>query len=122
MEQGHALRTDIHRVLAGMQQVSPIRVQSEHFGRIQLGRNDGAYQVPLAVCQLLHQLEMPTDSAGDHAVAALVRDEITFSTVFERFVRNFLRHSLPNATVRSEILLWPDEYQSGLVPQMATDI
>ena len=116
------LRSDIRRATAGMEGVSSLRVQPEHFRRIQLGRNDGAYEVPLAVCNLLHRCEIPGEERGYYVIAALLRDEIEFSRLFERFVRNFLRYTLTEATVHSETLWWPEEYQSGLVPRMSTDV
>jgi 5-methylcytosine-specific restriction enzyme subunit McrC len=121
-DHAHTLRHDIRAVLDRMEGVSPMRVSASDFSTIRLGRNDAAYQLPLAVCQLILTCEMPMQERGDHAIAALLTDEIRFSRLFERFVRNFLRYSLAGATVNSETLSWHDELGSALAPQMRTDV
>jgi 5-methylcytosine-specific restriction enzyme subunit McrC len=118
----HALRHDIWSVLERMQGVSSVSVSLADFSKIRLGRNDDSYQLPLAVCHLILSSEMPTQDRGDHAMAALLRDEIRFSELFEKFVRNFLRYSLADARVASETLSWHDEIGSAIVPQMRTDV
>ena len=77
--------------------------------------------LPLAVCELIHRLEMPTEMSGDHALAALLRDEVTFHNLFERFVRNFFRIHLKRYRVSREWLSWHDELGSEYVPKMETD-
>lgn len=99
-----------------------MRVRAADFNTLQLGRNDEAYQLPLTLCRLIHTCEMPTEDRGDHVTTALVRDEVVFSKLFERFVRNFLKHSLLDATVTSESLSWHDEAGAQFVPRMQTDI
>jgi 5-methylcytosine-specific restriction enzyme subunit McrC len=116
------LRHDIKNTLDRMHSVSPMRLHPSDFTRVRLGRNDDTYQLPLAVCRLIISSQMPTQDRGDVIISALVRDEIQFSDVFERFVRNFLRHALPQANITSEHLSWPDEIGSSLVPRMRTDV
>ncbi len=66
---------------------------------------------------------MPTEGEGDHALTALLRDEITFHALFERFVRNFWRAHLGDQyQVKSERLDWFDELDCKLAPAMYTDI
>lgn len=119
---GHALRHDIWSVLDRMHGVSSTRVSPADCSKERLGRNDDSYQLPLALCHLILSAEMPTHDSGDHAMVALLKDDIRFSQVFERFVRNFLKQSLGDAMVTSEALSWHDEIGSALVPQMRTDI
>ena len=92
------------------------------FSRLQLGRNDRDYALPIAICRLIRRLEMPSEELGDHALTALLRDEITFHELFERFVRNFYRLNLENHVVRRERLIWHDELGCSLVPSMQTDV
>jgi 5-methylcytosine-specific restriction enzyme subunit McrC len=117
-----ALRHDIWAVLERMHGVSSVSVSLADVRKVRLGRNDVSYQLPMAVCHLILSSEIPTQDQGDHAMTALLKDEIRFSELFERFVRNFLRYSLADATVTSEALSWHDEIGSALVPQMRTDV
>jgi hypothetical protein len=48
---------------------------------------------------------MPTEKGGDHAMVALLRDEIKFDQLFERFIRNFCRIHFPDRDVRPESLM-----------------
>lgn len=67
---------------------------------------------------------MPTEDYGDHALVALLRNEITFSKLFELFVCNFYRSHLSKdyKVGYQEKLFWFDEFYNPLVPNMNTDI
>lgn len=105
-----------------MEGVPLVALSAQDFSRLQLGRSDEAYVLPLSICRLIHDLRMPTEAAGDHAVHALLRDEIYFRGLFERFVRNFWRMHATAYDVRSETLQWHDELGSVYVPTMTTDV
>ncbi|MEZ4315472.1 MAG: hypothetical protein R3F14_46230, partial [Polyangiaceae bacterium] len=118
-----ALRRDLGAAARSMEGVTMERLSRDSFRRLQLGRNDRAYSLPLSICALIHRLELPTEDAGDHAVTALLRDEVTFHDLFERFVRNFWRtHVGTTYRVSSDKLGWFDELSCQLVPEMRTDI
>lgn len=117
-----ALRHDLRAAVRAMDGVTAIRLEAEHFNRIQLGPSDRLYALPLGICRLIYDLAMPTEQAGDRGLAALLRDEIGFPKLFERFVRNFCRHHMAGCSVSSESLSWPDELLSPLLPAMVTDI
>lgn len=121
-QQEERVRGELRELVGAMEGVTRERVTSASFSRLQLGRADRAYAMPLAICSLVHRLAMPTEDEGDETLAALQRDEITFHDLFERFVRNFLRYRLADHEVVAEILDWYDELGSPLVPAMKTDI
>lgn len=121
-EAADSLLSDIRAVLLEFEGVAAVRVQRSDFRALQLTRNDEPYRLPLTICALIQGLEMPTEDAGDAALAALLRDQIKFSSLFERFVRNFYKTTLTNASVRSEVLHWGDELSCAFAPQMLTDI
>jgi len=116
------MRHELRTLVRALQSVSLVPISSTDFSRLQLGRNDRDYALPLAICALVHRLEMPTEAAGDHVMVALLRDEITFHQLFERFVRNFCHFHFPECDVRPESLTWPDELECELVPAMRTDM
>jgi 5-methylcytosine-specific restriction enzyme subunit McrC len=116
------MRHEIRTLVRALEDVPLMPISSTDFSRLQLGRNDRDYALPLAICALVHRLEMPTESVGDHAMFALLRDEIRFHQLFERFIRNFCRLHFPGCHVQPEILKWPDELGCELVPAMRTDV
>jgi 5-methylcytosine-specific restriction enzyme subunit McrC len=119
--QAVALRHDLKVTIRMMDGVRSTRLSGSDFSRLQLGRNDARYRLPLAICSLLHFGRMPTEAEGDHLIASLLRDEMAFSQLFERFVRHFYRQHLSDCVVRSEVMYWPVETASPLMPRMQTD-
>lgn len=120
---GVELRHELGTAVRAMEGVTLENVTRETFRRLRLGRNDQGYSLPLTICALIHHLNIPTEQAGDHTIAALLRDEITFHALFERFVRNFWRTHLGDRfDVRSDVLSWFDELACPLAPAMRTDI
>jgi 5-methylcytosine-specific restriction enzyme subunit McrC len=121
-EEESKLRHELRTLVRAMEGVRLLPISAADFSRLQLGRNDRDYALPIAICALIRRLEMPTEEAGDHALTALLRDEITFHLLFERFVRNFYRLTLEGYEVGRENLDWHDELGCSLVPAMQTDI
>jgi len=119
--QGAVLRGRLRDLGELMSGVRTIRVGSNDFSRIQLGRNDLEYRLPLAICELLHRLTIPHDTSGDHLKVALFRDEIDFPRLFEAFVRNFYRMRRTDCRVNSDRLSWHDELGCRFLPEMRTD-
>jgi 5-methylcytosine-specific restriction enzyme subunit McrC len=119
---GSELRGRLRQLGDQMAGVSLVRLSSSDFRRVQLGRSDRDYELPLTICALLHRLEIPTEAEGDHALTGLLRDEIEFPKLFECFVRNFYRMHLTDCSVGSEVLSWHDTLGSKLAPAMRTDI
>lgn len=118
---GEDLRQRLRMLSRRMEGVSVIPVRSLDFARLQLGRNDRDYAVPLAICRLIHDLRIPEETAGDKMLGALLRDEMKFHKLFERFVRNFYKLHLSQCHVQSEKLEWFDELCNPYVPAMYTD-
>ena len=118
------LRQSLHLLIREMQGVTFAPVNLSDFSRLQLTRNDHDYFLPITICALIHRLEMPTEAHGDHALVELLRDEIRFNNLFERFVCNFYRYRLERThkVHYQQQLSWPDELKSLFVPKMQTDI
>ena len=116
------LRHELRTLVRALEGIALVPTSLGDFGRLQLGRNDRDYALPIAICKLVRCLEMPREEFGDHALTSLLRDEITFHDLFERFVRNFFRLRLKTHEVIRERLLWHDELDSPLVPVMLTDM
>jgi 5-methylcytosine-specific restriction enzyme subunit McrC len=121
-QKAERVRHELRELVGAMEGVSTERLTGASFSRLQLGRADRPYALPLAICALVHRLEMPTEAVGDTTLAALQRDERWFHQLFERFVRNFLRHHLADHDIVAEVLQWFDELASPHVPAMKTDM
>lgn len=121
-EQAEALRHDLRAAVRAMDGVGLRPIQAADFGRLRLGRNDVDYALPIAICRLLFRHDIPSEEAGGDLFAGLLRDEMVFHELFERFVRNFYRFHFPEARVEAEELSWFDEEASPFVPRMKTDI
>ena len=121
-EQSNELRHRLHVLIREMQGVKLTQIGVSDFSRLQLTRNDQDYFLPISICSMIHRLEMPTESTGDHALVALLRDEIAFHKLFERFVRNFCRYHFHGYEVKAENLEWPTEGKCKFMPIMQTDI
>lgn len=116
------LRGRLRALVRDMEGVRLVPVSALDFARLQLGRSDEAYVLPLSICRLIHDLRLPTEAIGDHAVSALLREKMNFRNLFERFVRNFWRIHARGYQVEAETLQWHDELGSSYVPTMRTDM
>jgi 5-methylcytosine-specific restriction enzyme subunit McrC len=121
-EEEAKLRHELRTLVRALEGVRLVPISLADYSRLQLGRNDRDYALPIAICALIRRLDMPTEEVGDHALTALLRDEIVFHLLFERFVRNFYRLTLEDYEVGRENLDWHDELGCSLVPSMYTDI
>jgi 5-methylcytosine-specific restriction enzyme subunit McrC len=116
------LRSELRSLVSAMSAVRLVKITISDFSRLQLSRNDRDYALPIAISRLVFRLEMPAEGSGDHALTALLRDEIKFRHLFERFVRNFYRFNLQDCRVGGESLSWHDELNNALTPMMDTDV
>ncbi|MGA7742437.1 MAG: hypothetical protein WBV96_22055 [Polyangia bacterium] len=116
------LRHDLDAAVQAMEGVTIIKVSGADFAQLQLGRSELAYRLPLKICELIYEMQMPSETEGDAFLTALVRDEMKMNELFEAFVRNFYRYHLDGHDVRSEALGWPTAEATDHMPGMVTDI
>jgi 5-methylcytosine-specific restriction enzyme subunit McrC len=123
------LRGQIRSLLHAFSGVSPVQISSAALSRVQLGQSDRAYQLPMAICGLLHRTMMPTEEEGQGSLPVLMKDEIAFQLLFERFVRTWYRIHHPEWRQPVKTLYWWKEESKdtvkskhALLPQMNADI
>jgi 5-methylcytosine-specific restriction enzyme subunit McrC len=121
-ENGEVLRDELRTLVGAMRDVTTIAVTTGTFRQLALSSSDRRYALPLAICALVHRLELPSEGAGDHLVRALLRDEIVFSDLFERFLRGFFRTHATQFEVGREKLAWPLDGENAFMPEMRTDV
>jgi 5-methylcytosine-specific restriction enzyme subunit McrC len=117
------IRHKAHRLVRDLDMVDLVDFTPDAIRREQLLRHDADYRLMLAICFLVSQRYMPTESAGDYAAMGLDRDAMTMWRVFERFVANFYAVHLANWTVtRQASLDWNESRSSPFLPSMSVDL
>jgi len=112
------LRHTLRRLTRDLDGIDLIELKPDLIRRQHIGRNDSDYRLMLAICELILQRYMPTDSTGTHKLQALDRDEMVLYRVYERFVANFYRAHLHGWTVSPQKHL--DWHHSGSVSSLPT--
>lgn len=115
----HHLR-QLTRALDGIDLIEP---NLDFIRRQQTTRNDGDYRLMLAICELLLQQQMPTETSGGHSLPAIERQALVLYNIYERFVANFYHLRLPAYTVKAQSrLFWPTLQENTYLPVMKPDL
>jgi 5-methylcytosine-specific restriction enzyme subunit McrC len=116
------LRATFHR----LHEVTDIPLSPRDFRSVHLHRNNRMYRFLLDVCLLLHQCLIPDETTGQVLFRNFVRDERRMRSLFERFVRNFLRREQRTFRVEAESMHWEETTGSpadlAYLPGMRTDV
>jgi 5-methylcytosine-specific restriction enzyme subunit McrC len=117
------LRHKLRRLARDLEGIDLIELTVDFIRRQQLGRNDSDYRLMLAICELLLQRQMPTETAGFDKLPGLDRDAVTLYRIYERFVANFYKLHLIEWTVTSQARLsWNMGKISNYMPTMSPDL
>ncbi len=122
-KQADELRHKLRRLTRDLDGVDLIELKAGSIRRQQIGRNDADYRLMLAICELLLQREMPTETTGSHKLPGLDRDALTLYRIYERFVANFYKLHLLEWTATSQAQLsWHMPKSSNYMPTMSPDL
>lgn len=106
--------------------VTPIRISSQVFRRVQLHRNNSYYRFLLNVCELVYENLLVDEITGHSRFRDFLRDEGQMRALFEEFVRNFYRLEQSRFKVGTPKLYWSvssaDDQALKVIPEMRTDI
>jgi 5-methylcytosine-specific restriction enzyme subunit McrC len=117
------LRQELRRLVRGLDGIDLIELKVDFIRRQQLGRNDGDYRLMLAICDLLLQRHMPTETAGSHRLPGLDRDGMTLHRIYESFIANFYKFHLLEWVVNAQAQLsWHLNKTSRYMPAMKPDL
>jgi 5-methylcytosine-specific restriction enzyme subunit McrC len=124
VHQANAMRHHLRCLTRSLDGIDLIELTPDFIHRQQLGRHDRDYRLMLAICGLILQRQMPTESAGQYALPAIDRDAQVLHNVYERFVANFYRIRLDGWTVASQKRLeWHEKYAANkYLPSMVPDL
>ncbi len=119
-------KDELRGLLRILHEVSPIRVSRKLFRRIQYHQNLRDYRLLMNICELIHDLLIPTEEAGNSTFQDFIRDPKKMPSLFESFVYNFYQHELHDYMVAKSSFEWQE--QSGdaealaRLPTMNTDV
>lgn len=120
------LRVRVRTTYSRFSAIDEMRLSTQAFRAIQLGSNARFYRFLLHVCEFIHGSWLIDQRHGKHRFRDFVRDERAMSTVFERFIYNFLRLEKLGWSVTRDYIKWAatsgTDPTLSLLPQMRTDI
>ena len=121
--QANELRHHLQILFRQLEGIDLIELTPDTIRRQILLQNDRDYRLMLAICELVAQRQMPTDSAGTRIQPALDRDALTLHSIYERFVANFYRLHLKGWAVSAQKHLhWHEAFSNDLLPIMRPDL
>lgn len=117
------LRQELRRLVRDLDHVELIELTPDLVRRQELERDDPDYRLMLAICHLILQREMPTETKGSRKLHGIDRDWEFVWQVFEAFVANFFELRLPDWKIKThKTFYWPSDSESELLPVMKPDI
>lgn len=124
VHQANTLRHHLRRLIRNLDGIDLIELTPDFIHRQQLTRHDSDYRLMLAICGLILQRQMPTESSGGYSFPAIDRDALVLYNVYERFVANFYRVHLDGWVVTAQKRLeWHEKAAANkYLPSMVPDL
>jgi 5-methylcytosine-specific restriction enzyme subunit McrC len=117
------LRHQLRRLVRDLDHIDLIELKPDIVRRQELQRDDHDYGLMLAICHIIVQRQMPTETAGSKKLYGVDRDQLFLWKVFESFVADFFDLRLTDWTVSAQKTIhWPAERESEFLPVMKPDI
>lgn len=128
-----ATRRDLAALVRRLGLVSTIRLRAGLFGQVHLGRNNQHYRLLIGLCELIFHARLPEDRQGITRFYRYLRDQFNMASIFENFLRNFLKIHGPAKDIRvldrrgipwtlEEDPEWAAYRIESLIPAMEADI
>lgn len=120
------IRGRVHRLYRKLDAVSDVRVTRRDFGRVQLHRNNRAYDFALRICLVIHDNLMIEEGTGRAKFRDFRSDQQKMGALFEAFVFNFYHLEQKRFAVLRPHIPWHDargtETDLLRLPLMRTDV
>jgi 5-methylcytosine-specific restriction enzyme subunit McrC len=117
------LRHQLRRLVRDLDHIVLIELQPNIVHRQELERDDHDYRLMLAICHLILQRQMPTETAGSRKLYGIDRDRAFLWKLFESFVANFFGLRLADwQVVAQKTVYWPAEGKTEFLPVMKPDM
>lgn len=122
----NAIRHELNLLYRRLSDVRTIPLRKRHFGMVQLHSNNAFYEFLLNICELIHDLYLPSEGTGTTRFRDFLRDQGKMALLFEAFVRNFYAREQHEYKVSRIDIEWnvplSDENLRSFLPKMQTDI
>lgn len=118
-------RSGIRYCVNLLEDICDIRLESRHFSRVQLHRNNRHYRLLLHICRLLHELFLPDENHGTRRFRNVLDEEVLMHSLFESFVRQFAIRHFPDTKVSAMHIGWDGDWATevdAVLPRMITDV
>ena len=117
------LRSQIRRLVRDLDYIDLIELELDAIRKQELERDDHDYRLMFAICNIIVQRRMPTQTAGSKNLYAVERDEKFLWRLFEGFIVNFLDLRMVDWTIHAQkTIYWPAEEEAKFLPVMKPDI
>lgn len=121
--QARELRHHLQSLFHALEGVDLLNLTPDLTRRQFLERDDQDYRLMLAICDLVVQRRMPTNTNGERLQPSLDHDTLTLHSIYERFVANFYRLHLKGWAVSAQKHLhWHEAFSNDLLPVMRPDL
>lgn len=118
-----SLRSQLRRLVRDLDYIDLIELELDTIRKQELERDDHDYRLMLAICNIILQRRMPTQTAGLKNLYAVERDEKFLWRLFEQFIVNFFQLRLVEWTIHGQQkIYWPAEQEMKFLPLMKPDI
>jgi len=118
-----ALRHNLRTLTRSLDDIDVIELKVDFIRRQQFSRNDADYCLMMAICELILQKYMPTDSGGYYKLPTINRTELVIYNLYERFVANFyLVHLKGWDVIPKKTLKWHEKIPNKYLPKMVPDL
>ena len=119
-------KAELKREMLFFSEVDQVKLQHIRWSDIRFQRNNRAYQLLLAICQLLIEGSLLTTESGEYRLASFV-DEQQMSRLYEKFILEYYAQEfgkrLKGFSSRALQIPWQlDDGYDELLPVMQTDI
>jgi 5-methylcytosine-specific restriction enzyme subunit McrC len=117
------LRHQVRRLVRDLDYIDLIELKPDIIRRQELERDDHDYRLMMAICHIIMQRLMPTETAGPKNLYGVDRDQMLLWKLFESFVANFFELRFTDWKVTAQkIIYWPAESKTDFLPVMKPDI
>lgn len=117
------LRSKLRRLVRDLDYIDLIDLELDAIRKQELERDDHDYRLMLAICNIIVQRRMPTQTAGLKNLYAVERDEKFLWRLFEQFIVNFFQLRLAEWTIDAQKRInWPADEGASFLPVMRPDI
>ncbi|MGJ8639815.1 MAG: 5-methylcytosine restriction system specificity protein McrC [Opitutaceae bacterium] len=118
-------KDEISGILHHLHEVSPVRISSKLFRRIQYHQNLRYYRFLMNICELVHESLIPSEGNAESQFRDFLREHQKMAAMFEEFVRNFYKRE-SHFKVGKSTYHWQgfdgDEAAKALIPTLNTDV